>query len=353
MDNKQVISVVVPVYNAQQNLKRCVDSILAQSYPQLEVILVDDGSTDESPAICDDYAKKDARVKVLHKENGGVSQARNTGIQAACGKYLQFVDSDDTLNGDFCRVMVEILKNSGVDLVICGYRAVHTALGYSDECRSKTGQVRLTDGASSAGPFLQLDRDKVLSMPWNKLFIREKVKKGFRKDISLGEDKIFVMDYLAENPCYTVISDVLYDYYVDNENTLSRMYSPDRIRYVRAVTEQTFTFCKKMFGENYDKTYVYTDFMDSVNATIDLCLRNAGIPFGERYREIKALIGDPQVKKAAAHSSCAGIHAKAMALAASSGSALLVLPVAQVKVLARKALSLKNRLMGRQPGGNR
>lgn len=347
MENEQVISVVVPVYNAQQNLRRCVGSILAQSYRNLEVILVDDGSTDKSGDLCDSYAKQDARVKVLHKENGGVSQARNAGIKASGGKYLQFVDSDDTLDSEFCRIMVDSLEQSGADLAVCGYRAIHTALGYSDECRSKTGPVRLAEGPSPAEAFLQLDRDKVLSMPWNKLFIREKVKKGFRKDIALGEDKIFVMDYLEANPCYTVIADMLYDYYVDNENTLSRKYSPDRIRYVKAVTEQTFMFCDKMFGDNYDKTYVYTDFMDSVNATVDLCLRNTGIPFGERYRQIKTLIGDPQVKKAAANSSCAGLHAKAMAFAAATGSALLVLPIAQVKVLARKALSLKNRLSGK------
>lgn len=347
MDSEQIISVVVPVYNAQQNLSRCIDSILRQSYRQLEVILVDDGSTDESGAVCDRYAMQDSRVRALHKKNGGVSQARNAGIQAASGTYLQFVDSDDILNEDFCRTMVESLVSSGADLVVCGYRAVHTSLGYSDTCRSTPGLVRLLEGPSPAKAFLQLDRDKVLSMPWNKLFIREKVKNGFHRDISLGEDKIFVMDYLAENPCYTVIEEILYDYYVDNENTLSRKYSPERIRYVKAVTEQTFAFCDRMFGEHYDKTYVYTDFMDSVNATIDLCLRNNGVPLRERYREIKALIGDPQVKKAAVNSSCAGLHAKAMASAAATGSALLVLPVAQIKVLARKALALKNRLSGK------
>lgn len=92
---QDLISVIVPVYKVEKYLKRCVDSILAQTYPCLEVILVDDGSPDGCPAICDEYAREDRRVRVIHKENGGLSDARNAGIDAAKGKFLGFVDSDD------------------------------------------------------------------------------------------------------------------------------------------------------------------------------------------------------------------------------------------------------------------
>ena len=95
------ISVIVPVYNVEQYLPRCIDSILAQTFTDFEVLLIDDGSTDESGKICDEYAKKDSRIRVFHKKNGGVSSARNTGLDNAHSEWVAFVDSDDTLDVDF------------------------------------------------------------------------------------------------------------------------------------------------------------------------------------------------------------------------------------------------------------
>ena len=101
-----MVSVIVPVYNAESTLRRCADSILEQSYPDLELILVDDGSKDASPLICDSYMQKDARVRVIHKPNSGASATRNLGIAEARGHYLQFVDSDDWLAPDFTEKLV-------------------------------------------------------------------------------------------------------------------------------------------------------------------------------------------------------------------------------------------------------
>ena len=100
--NEPLVSVIVPVYNVERYLRHCVNSILIQTYHNLEVILVDDGSPDNCPKICDEYAKADARVKVIHKNNGGLSDARNIGMQAASGDYLMFVDSDDWLEKNIC-----------------------------------------------------------------------------------------------------------------------------------------------------------------------------------------------------------------------------------------------------------
>lgn len=100
MNQSPRISVIVPVYNVEQYLPRCVESILAQTYENLEILLVEDGTKDNSGAICDAYARQDARVKAIHKENGGLSSARNAGIDAATGDYLSFVDSDDWIEPD-------------------------------------------------------------------------------------------------------------------------------------------------------------------------------------------------------------------------------------------------------------
>lgn len=119
-----MVSVIVPVYNAESTLRRCADSILEQSYPDLELILVDDGSKDASPLICDSYMQKDARVRVIHKPNSGASATRNLGIAEARGHYLQFVDSDDWLTPDATEKLVAAAEAHQADLVIADFYRV-------------------------------------------------------------------------------------------------------------------------------------------------------------------------------------------------------------------------------------
>ena len=120
MCREEIISVIVPVYNVEAYLARCVDSILEQTYPHLDVILVDDGSKDASGAICDSYAAGDPRIRVIHKENGGLSSARNAGLDVAAGAYIAFVDSDDWLEPDAYEYMLEKMWQYGVKLVCAG-----------------------------------------------------------------------------------------------------------------------------------------------------------------------------------------------------------------------------------------
>lgn len=129
MNQDILISVIVPVYNVEAYLPRCVDSILAQTYSNLEIILVDDGTKDASDIICDEYAKKDARVKVIHKENGGLSSARNAGIDIAKGEYLAFVDSDDWIEPEAYETMLALALESGVKLVCAGRYDVSSGSG--------------------------------------------------------------------------------------------------------------------------------------------------------------------------------------------------------------------------------
>lgn len=120
-DRGAVISVIIPVYNVEPYLSDCIDSILTQTYSELEVIIVDDGSTDNCPALCDEYAKKDARVRVIHKENGGLSDARNAGLAVCSGEYLTFVDGDDLLLPDAVEVLYELALEYDASLVIGGH----------------------------------------------------------------------------------------------------------------------------------------------------------------------------------------------------------------------------------------
>ena len=117
-----MISIIIPVYKTEPYLRKCVDSVLAQTYTNLEVILVDDGSPDDCGKICDEYAAKDSRVKVIHKENGGLSSARNCGLDVATGKYIGFVDSDDWIDPDMYETLLGLLLRYDADIAEGSYR---------------------------------------------------------------------------------------------------------------------------------------------------------------------------------------------------------------------------------------
>lgn len=122
-----LISVILPVYNVSRFLRPCLDSLMAQTYPHFEVLLVNDGSTDDSGTICEEYAARDSRFRVYHKENGGVSSARNLGIQLAQGTYIAFVDSDDLIMSDYLEVLLRSMEENNADIVCCNYTVIDEA----------------------------------------------------------------------------------------------------------------------------------------------------------------------------------------------------------------------------------
>lgn len=122
MSDSPLISVIIPVYNVEKYLHRCLDSVIEQTYKNLEVILIDDGSTDHSGEICDDYAAKDVRIHVIHQENQGVSAARNKGLDTAKGEYIAFVDSDDYILPEMYAKMLECIIENNVDFCVCQWQ---------------------------------------------------------------------------------------------------------------------------------------------------------------------------------------------------------------------------------------
>ena len=133
---KAIISVIVPVYNVKDYLNECVESIVNQSYAALEIILVDDGSTDGSAEICDNWLKRDSRIRVIHKENGGLSDARNAGMSIATGEYVGFVDGDDKIAKEmYCRLH-DLMVEKQADMVCCNHLRFG-ALNYSNDCTGK------------------------------------------------------------------------------------------------------------------------------------------------------------------------------------------------------------------------
>lgn len=160
-----LVSIVVPVYNVEDFIVRCVDSILCQTYSNIEVILVDDGSQDRSSEICDVYANKDSRVKVVHQSNGGISSARNCGIKNANGDFLMFVDGDDFVEKDYCAYALKLALEYKVDIVSFGYNDF-----YTDRIERQTIKENEERILTKEEALLELNGGKILSFAWNKIY---------------------------------------------------------------------------------------------------------------------------------------------------------------------------------------
>ncbi len=194
--NKVRLTIIIPVYNAEDYLDRCLDSIFEQGFPSFEVILVDDGSTDSSPLICDRYSATDPRFRTIHKENGGVSSARNAGLNLVQGEYIMFVDSDDVLLPDALDRMMENVVDE--DIILGGYT---TFIGGVPSREVHPYRTRTYRGEEMVCFFEDNIRRncEMLDAPWAKMF-RRKTLGGLRfcEELSYAEDKLFVFSFMAK-----------------------------------------------------------------------------------------------------------------------------------------------------------
>lgn len=170
-----LISIIVPIYNVEKELPRCVESLICQTHKNLEIILVDDGSPDNCPEMCDEYAKKDSRIRVIHKENGGLSDARNAGIRAATGKWLLYVDSDDYIELDSCEKLLAVAEKEEVDFV----QGAYVAISYANGCRkTKVYRCSISHAGKDiyqAREFLiySIKQNELLHPAWCRLYKRD------------------------------------------------------------------------------------------------------------------------------------------------------------------------------------
>ena len=239
-----MISIIVPVYKSEKTLGGCLDSLLCQTYPDIEIICVVDGSPDACGVICDAYAKKDSRVRPIKRDNGGVSSARNRGILEAKGEYLMFVDSDDTVVPDYCEKMWNAYEDTGADLVICGFH--HWYVG-RDVPKVPSGPG-VYETKAYQDTFLTLYQEGFLNMPWNKLF-RKELAGCFDTSLSLGEDLLFNMDYLEKCERIAVIPDALIHYIQEEKgNTLSSKKRTNKLEIALRVCDKVQSYYEKISG---------------------------------------------------------------------------------------------------------
>lgn len=210
--NKNKLTIIIPVYNAEDYLSRCLDSILDQDMTSYEVILVDDGSTDSSSLICDRYSATDPRFRTIHKPNGGVSSARNAGLNLAKGEYVMFVDSDDALAPDALQTLTSSID--GEDLVVGGFIeyigdiphrnvAPETCMSYSKETLETFFEVNIRRNC------------EMLDAPWAKMYRRKALADlRFNEALNYAEDKLFVFEFLASCKSILTCPQTVYNYYL-------------------------------------------------------------------------------------------------------------------------------------------
>ena len=244
------VSVIVPIYSIEKYLNRCLDSILAQTFTDFELILVDDGSPDNCGAICDEYSRKDSRIHVIHKENGGLSDARNAGIdfamqQADC-EWITFIDSDDWVHPLYLESLYYAAVNNGLSVSACGFERTSGSVPKVDINNLKS-TVYDTE-------LFQCDKVTNATVAWGKLY-----RKGFFKDIRypvglLHEDEFTTYKILFRNEKIAYISDPLYAYYVNPASIMLNKWSTKHLVAEQAYLEQIDFFKANGYQKAFEKT---------------------------------------------------------------------------------------------------
>lgn len=204
-----MVSVIIPIFNVEDYLESCLQSIITQTYQNLEIILIDDGSIDRSSEICDQWKSKDSRIKVIHKTNGGLSSARNTGIDIAKGKYIVFVDSDDVIKNN----MIECLRNhletdNQIDLSVCGIETFN-----DDDINYRKPFLRIPEGLYTDNEYLSLILSKkVDNAVWNKMYRADTLSSLRFKEGIINEDFPFIVELLTKSKKICYVSEPLYFY---------------------------------------------------------------------------------------------------------------------------------------------
>ena len=256
-----MISVIVPVYNVEKYLPRCIESILEQTHEGYELILVDDGSSDSSGKICDDYAKTDSRIRVFHKQNGGVSDARNCGLDNSKGEYICFIDSDDVVGKDYLRIMHEMHKETSVDISMVSFDVRFGDDKYAGVFQDNRCVMRGEEAFHE-----MLLAEKFSWSPWGKLYKR-KMFEGKRFPKGYVYDDFYTIPYIIGASRFCAYSDSIQYHYYQQHGSLTHTMSLERLRMWEMGVDKLLEFIYSCFPK--DKKVVEKIL---VNGIFDVCL---------------------------------------------------------------------------------
>lgn len=242
---KNLISVIVPIYNVEEYLNKCVQSIVNQTYKNLEIILVDDGSSDNCPVMCDEWAKKDDRIRVIHKKNGGLSDARNVGLSVAKGAFIGFVDSDDWIDLDFYDVLYREIKKNKSDIVVGGIIQVWS--DNSTKLLTENCKVTINNHVAMEN----IITEKLLKQPvWYKLYQRDVANIKFVNG-KIHEDVFWSYQAIAKANRVSIVNNTYYYYRQREQSIMSSEYSIKNLSHIEAKIER-LDFVKNRYPDLYD-----------------------------------------------------------------------------------------------------
>lgn len=267
-ENTEIVSVIVPVYNVEPYLKKCLNSILSQTYKEFELILVDDGSTDNCGNICDDYKKRDARVRVIHKENGGLISAWKTGLENARNELIMFVDSDDWVDHTIIERLLDEFKRSSADVICCSYYHEFINKSVPDHHSVLDGVYQKKDIQKKIFPVLINDGNPlsrgIRISRWGKLLKKSLLEKNLHwvdENITIGEDMNIMFPVIVEADCISILnSEYLYHYRANEESMMKKVSN-------KMFEKSAMLYEKEKEIANYYKGQF--DFMDQIER--DFC----------------------------------------------------------------------------------
>ena len=275
---------IIPVYNVEKYLHRCLDSVIAQTYQNLEIICVDDGSIDDSGKICDQYAVRDARIKVIHQENQGLSAARNRGLDAAEGEYIAFVDSDDYILEDMYKMKLDKLLNYNVDLCVWQWQYEFSDGRQVVKRKNIDPTIYGRKASLEFARFLYMGNyeNGVVVAAWNKLYRRALLDK-IRFEGRIHEDEAFCGRIMAKNISVYVMEEQFYVYAQNGDSLTNKPFSANKFFFLDALAERRELFKSDAFIRQ-ETELLYC------NMYIEYCLRarkdGVAVSHPERYRQI-------------------------------------------------------------------
>lgn len=303
MNDKCFFSIIIPIYNAEKYLKRCIESVLNQNYGHFELILIDDGSTDKSGDICFDYKKKDSRIKFIQKENAGVSAARNDGIQLAQGEYIGFVDADDTIEEDCLEELNSVLEGYHYDCICFGINKIYQKNGVRINTVQDTHEQKFLRSSDEIKKnIIGLFPNMAIASVCNKIYAKSCIKHHVFVEMKTGEDFLFNIQLLDHMKSFAILEKCLYNYYRDkNEYTRSNSYT------IQYITDIGVTYCAAL--ELFRKWAIEDVKYDRVINNIMYGMFHNVLQTLSK-KEYKIALKNPYVRKAIWKSECYSIREK-------------------------------------------
>ncbi len=281
-------SLIIPVFNSEKTVARCIESIVSQDFDDYEILLINDGSTDKSDALCKEFSEKYRTVKYFKKENGGVSSARNLGLEKASGKYVLFVDSDDEVSGNYFEALNEMTGKNDCDMYMFSCRLSD---GRNEEIRQEQNAVYGVDSVFDAVSFAI--RNRRINVLWCKAFLNERIKQldlRFSNDIYIGEDQLFCVTYALYINSLCTSDKIIYNVSLENGESLSRKRRDDLSGQLISGHKKMFEALKnakpqKASNEKLSAAIAYSFYRSAYSSSKELLKYGMGTK--ERRRRIK------------------------------------------------------------------